>query len=155
MVWANSSSQERSQMPPWVQTQQSYFLGGEVGGDKDMGSLGVCRLEKGHVESLLLNPPACGTCVVGGDGGGPLMLTGCVEYSLSLGSCMNSAPPPPPPRFFRRGFLGEETTRPSFGVPNPELSFLNTLPTKGWWGYNLPPTANVLLFFLQHQLWFA
>lgn len=65
-----------------------------MGGDKDMGSLGVCRLEKGHVESLLLNPPACGTCVVGGDGGGPLMLTGCVEYSLSLGSCMNSAPPP-------------------------------------------------------------
>lgn len=70
MIWANSSSQERSQMPPWVQTQQPYFLGGEVGGDKDMGSLGVCRLEKGHVESLLLNPPACGTCVMGGDGGG-------------------------------------------------------------------------------------
>lgn len=61
-----------ARMPPSIQIQQSYFLRGEVWGDKDMGSLGVCRLEKGPVESLSLNHPACGLRVKAGDGGGPL-----------------------------------------------------------------------------------
>lgn len=116
-----------ARMPSSIQIQQSYFLRGEVGGDKDVGSLG---LQTGEETSgkLIAKPSSMWHLCQGGRWRRSIKsLMGGLEYSPSLVSCVKFAPS----KVLQKGFLGERNHRPSFDFPNPEGSFLNTLPTKG------------------------